>query len=367
MSKSNEYKGFNSMSLGDNYDDITQKTRDIAQDCGGIIDVRSKYKGTRAKFNSKEARDEFNDKIKKLNKAQSGDTKNTTLESIIREEINKLQNTNNRQMNKVYTVKQLKAFIRESVENEFAPKFGDNVQKDNKKNNEKAYSDIEKATKDYDGGLVREKSFKLPKDDNRGMESLVVNNPNKEYSDRIKAQAKGFTSADAEKIHGNEKLGNAEYGSDETVQQFKKKGEENSQGRAKATEIGLTGRELDKKEVEKQHKPIYAENKIKKLTFKNTEFINEEHVLAKVPDLYMTEGNKFIMCDKNQKQYMVEWHDNEPKISRYYDKNYILAEQENMKRLTNYRSQQTHTTNTVKLNENKEISNMLDKVRKLMK
>lgn len=271
-----------------------------------------------------------------------------------------------------YTVSDLKKVIKESATNDFKAVMGKNVESDNKKNNDKAYSEMEKATSNYDGGLTKEKKFKLADyDDNRGMESLRINNPSKPYSDRIKAQLKGFTSKQAEDIHKNEKLGNAEYGSDEIVQQFKKKGEENAENRKKATEIGLTGRELNKKEIDAQYNSLFAESKkIKKLTFKNVEFLSENHMLSRVPNVYMTEGNRFIMRDKNANEYLVEWHtEDKPEVTRHFTKENIIAEQTKMKHLFNYKSGDNFETSTSqsRLQENKEISNMLNKVRSLMK
>lgn len=267
---------------------------------------------------------------------------------------------------KTYKVGDFRKLVKESAKNEFEPKFGKNVPEDNKKNNDKAYKDMEKATSDYDGGLTKEKSFKLPEDDNRGMESLEINNANKPYTDRVKAQLKGYTSKQAEDIHKNEKLGNAQYGDDDVVTQFKQKGEKFANGRKKAVEIGLSGRELDKSEIDKLHKTIYNENhKLKKLTFKNTVFLSENHMLTRVPDEYMKEGLKFVMRDKNANEYLVEWHVDEPVVTRHFTKENLIEEQNKMKHLSSYSSQEKQQPN--RLNENAEVGKMLDKVRKLMK
>lgn len=274
-----------------------------------------------------------------------------------------------------YKVSDFKKVIKESVieksMKDFEPVKGKNVDNDNKKNNEKAYKDMEKATSNYDGGFTKEKHFKLPQDDNRGMESLRIENPNKPYSDRVKAQLKGFTSKQAEDIHKNEKLGNAEYGSDETVEQFKKKGEQASQARKRATEIGLTGRELNKQEIDSQYNSLFKESrKIKKLTFRNTVFLSENHMKTRIPESYMIEGNKFIMRDKNANEYLVEWHDNEPIVEKRFTDENLIAEQNRMKHLFNYKSGDKYgqiSTASSRLHENNEISDMLGRVRSLMK
>ena len=267
---------------------------------------------------------------------------------------------------KVYKVGDLRRVVKESAKNEFIPKFGNNVPEENKKNNEKAYSEMMKNTADYDGGLTKEKEFKLPEnDDNRGMENLFVNNADDTYKERVKSQLKGYTSKQAEDVHKNEKLGNAQYGSDDIVNQFKKKGDEYADARKMAVKIGLSGRELKDSEIDKNYQNLYKESKtLKKLVFKNTIFLSENHMLSRVPDSYMFEGNKFVMRDKNANEYIVEWHDDKPNVKRHFTKENILAEQNNMKRLSNYTSTQKPSG---RVNENAEVGNMLDKVRKLMK
>lgn len=271
---------------------------------------------------------------------------------------------------RTYKVSDLKQIVKESAISDFEPKFGKNVQSDNKKINDKAYTEMEKATSDYDGGMTKEKTFTLPYDDNKGMESLEIENANKSYTDRVKSQLKGYPSKQAEDIHKNEKLGNAQYGGDDVVKQFKDKAQRSIDGRVKATEIGLTGRELNHKDVEDQHKSMFGEGKkIKKLTFKNTVFLSENHMLSRIPDYYMTEGNRFIMRDKNSNEYLIEWHNDKPSVTRKFTQENILSEQNRMKFLSNYNSGDKYKTSTVssRINENKEISDMLGKVRKLMK
>lgn len=269
-----------------------------------------------------------------------------------------------------YNVGSIRRIVQESALDEFEPKFGKNVQSDNKKQNEKAYADMEKATADFSGGFTKEKHYNAPKDLNRGMESLEIENPNKAYSDRVKSQMKGFASKQAEDIHKNEKVGNGEYGSDEMVKQMKDKAKDYTDGRIKATEIGLTGRELDHKDVEAQHKTMFDENKkIKKLTFKNIEFLSEEHMLSRIPDYYMTEGNKFIMRDKKANEYIVEWHDKKPNVTRWFTKENIQENHDHIMHLAGYKSSDTNKQSTpnTRLNENNEISNMLNRVRQLQK
>lgn len=100
-----KYDGYNSQSLGDNYDHITDKIKDKVGECGGIIDVNAEknggqgLNGVRAVFNSKESRDKFNreiDKIKKdnkkkknINEARIDKIVNSQIKSFLKEEITK--------------------------------------------------------------------------------------------------------------------------------------------------------------------------------------------------------------------------------------------------------------------------------------
>lgn len=97
------YKGYNSKSLGTNYDHISQQVRDKITNNGGIMDVKAEknggqeLKGVRAVFSSKESRDNFNkelDKIKNKSKQQKEKKKDTikakTQSELDKEKINEI-------------------------------------------------------------------------------------------------------------------------------------------------------------------------------------------------------------------------------------------------------------------------------------
>lgn len=83
-----KYDGYNSKTLGNNYDHISQKVKDKITDNGGVMDVKAEknggqeLKGVRAVFNSKESRDDFNAEIDKMKKQQ----KNTNKQSDKKED-----------------------------------------------------------------------------------------------------------------------------------------------------------------------------------------------------------------------------------------------------------------------------------------
>lgn len=270
------------------------------------------------------------------------------------------------------SVGELKRVISES-KNEFEPVVFGN--KETKEINKKAYADTSKKIKDYDGGLTdNEKYVNAPgrgigNDDNKGMHDIMYDNKNKPFSEKVKSQMKGYVSKQAEDLHKDDAFGNADFDKDgEIYKALKGHAEEVKKNRDTATEIGLTGRELDKKEVEKLRHPMGESKKIKKLTFKNTRFISEGHMLSKVPDEYKKNGNKFIMKDSHDNEYIVEWTEREPNVTKKTNMTLVNEQKERIKSLWEYRSREANTTTpSFRLQENKEVSDMVNRVKELMK
>ena len=117
---------------------------------------------------------------------------------------------------KTYSVREIKKLIKESSD-EFKPVLGKNVDSTDKKNNKKAYKDIEKETASYNPKSELKKPVNPRKYDfNKGMQDLIYNKDtiNKSFSDRAKAQMNGYTSVQNQKLHKDEAYGNATYGLD---------------------------------------------------------------------------------------------------------------------------------------------------------
>lgn len=260
-----------------------------------------------------------------------------------------------------YNVGELRRILMEAS-NEFKPVLGDNVEKDNKKINDEAYNEMNNATKKYDGGAKNESSKKsnYPQDDNRGMQDLEYDSINDDFKDRVKSQLKGYVSSDAEKQHKSDAFGNAEFNDIEGIEDRTKAFK---QAKVNSKAIGLTSREIDKKEFEKLSSNVFEEQKMPRLKFKNTVFLTEEHALSKVPDDFRIEGKKFIMRDKNDSEFLIEWGENPKAINRTK-----INEQKNrVQELFNYKRATSNTTCESRLNEDKQISDMLGKARLLMK
>lgn len=256
-----------------------------------------------------------------------------------------------------YTVRDLKRIISESA-SEFKPVLGKDVESDNKKINDKAYKDMTKYTSKYDGGLISDGKVGIGDDENLGMQDLEYENMNDDFKKRAKAQIKGYVSVDDEKKHSKEPLGNA-YRTE--IEGFEEKNKELRDRKAKSKQIGLTSREIDKDKFKNLTHSVYEG--CTKLKFKNTVFLAESQMLSKVPDDFKVEGKRFIMKDKNNHEYLVEWGE-EPNVT---DLTKINEEHDRIKELFCYKSGESKTTVKTRIEESNKVNDMLDKARRLMK
>ena len=120
----------------------------------------------------------------------------------------------------------------------------------------------------------------------------------------------------------------------------------------------------------------FTENtdKMKRLNFKQTYFANEEHIFSLIPEGYKTDGNKFLMKDKNDNEYLIEWHVNKNFntgqaiiLEEKHDK--IVQENINkFKHLSNYNSanQMHETTAKSRVNENKNFALLINKTKEII-
>lgn len=262
-------------------------------------------------------------------------------------------------MEKHYSIGKLRQVIRESS-NEFKPVFGKNVPEDNKKINNSAYKDIEKETKDYDGGMVkRDKGQAVTPDINKGMGDLAYDSISKPFADKVKAQIKGFTSAEAEKEHKDEELGNATYNDSKEIEKHAKEVKKETDDSRKGW--------FDKETIGKDEKTMAESKKMKRITFKKTEFLGEEHMLSRVPDDFKVNGNKFIMKDGSDNAYLVEWADKKPKVTKMLNESKCNQELDRIKELFKYKTKEIKTpTSNFRLNEDQGFSDMVKRAKQLM-
>lgn len=267
-------------------------------------------------------------------------------------------------------VGELRRIISEGSKNEFKPVvFGD---LESKRINGKAYKDIEKETSKYNGGLGSKPKIGktgVSATDNKGMHDLEYENINKPFNDRVKSQMKGYTSKDAEDKHKNDAYGNASFDNDGTFyKSAKEHADKAKENKDKAAKIGLTGRELSSKEIKDNSHTIGESRKIKQLRFKNVCFLSEGHMMSLIPDAYKKNGKRFIMQDKDDNQYLVEWANQEPIVTKRTNMKLVNEEKNRIKALWSYTSAEAKTsTPKLRVQENKEFSDMINKARQLMK
>ena len=86
-------------------------------------------------------------------------------------------------------------------------------------------------------------------------------------------------------------------------------------------------------------------------------------MLSRVPDNFKVEGRKFIMKDKNNNEFLVEWSE-EPKIT---NRTKINEQKNRIQELFNYKRSESTTSSQSRLTEETKFSDILGKARKLMK
>lgn len=286
-------------------------------------------------------------------------------------------------MERKYRLGDLKASLRESVrksvskksvleaKDEFKPVFGKNVPEDNKKINSEAYNDIKKETEKYDGGLGAEnkKGTSVTTANNRGMSDLDYDSISKPFKEKVKAQLKGYPSVENEKLHkDDEAFGNSYYDSNNLSKDIADHAKEAKKEKDKSKTDGLVSSKY-KDETEKNSETMFEDNRISKIKFKHTQFISEGHMLSKVPDEFKVEGKTFIMKDTADNEYLVEWNDKKPNVTKRINKTQVNEEMKRIKALYDYKSKDyfTTTNSQSRIQENKEFSDMINKARKLMK
>ena len=292
-------------------------------------------------------------------------------------------------MDKIITVKAINKLITESSQ-EFKAKLGPGVESKDKEINDKAYSDAKKRAKDFDGGLDKElgeeKSEYKKEDFNRTTLDYEPENATPEYKKRVHALAKGYNS-EAEMNNGIEKTG--DFSDNENIyKEFKKSGEEFHDNQKDLKKSGLQAREwpdkvFDKESMyeskdgfdmrqmidrmssmeNKQMKPITEQ--MKTVLFKKTEFLSESHMISKIPDDFKVNGTSFKMKDKKGDEYIVEWKNNKAYVVNHLYKQQLSEEMNRMKELMGYKTSDTSTSSSARLNENDErFRTTLNKVRK---
>lgn len=271
-------------------------------------------------------------------------------------------------MERKISVRDIRQSILES-KNEFNPKFGDGVESENKKNNEKAYKDTKKETGAKEVEVKHDLDDKL--DGNKTtLDYELDNDPGKDYRKRVHAQAQGYTST-LEKDNDIEKVGEFD---DSFYKSAKKAREEMSGNKKELKKSGVQARELSDKWFDKEG--MYENKNLKTVRFKKTAFLTEEHMISKIPDEMKTEGNVFKMTDKNENTYIVEWkkdiykNNSNAVILEHINNKAVNEELDKMRALYGYKHSTNYskTTGEERINEsNDAFASTLEKMRKIIK
>ena len=275
-----------------------------------------------------------------------------------------------------YTFGELNEILMESHKNEFKPRIGKNVERDDKQNNRNAVDDILKQSKKFDGGMSDRKRNTNKEDiQDYNKTTLDVNfasKPSKEYISRVRSQVHGFPSEYNEK---NSKIKDENEsldfdGNEDFYDLQKKKSEEVNDMAATLKHAGLKARMLPKNQF--KNDTLFKENKtMKRLHFKNTVFLSESQMLNKVPSEFKSENGRFIMKDATGTEYLVECaYDSKFKHGKLTVINKINKKQINeqlnrMKQLFDYDSAQYMGGTTTESRKSEEIglSEMINHVK----
>ena len=90
-------------------------------------------------------------------------------------------------------------------------------------------------------------------------------------------------------------------------------------------------------------------------------------MISRIPDDFKNEGTTFKMKDKSGNEYLVEWKNNKPTVLEHKDPNGFGNAISRIKDLYDYKTSDTNTNSTSRLNENDEkFLETLNKMRKII-
>lgn len=269
---------------------------------------------------------------------------------------------------KTYSISELKKVLNEE-KNEFKPKIGADVIRTDAKNNTKAVKDIMKET----GAKEDNKKKKTNSEDMHDTNKTTIDvnfdyAPSKDYKERVEAQINGFPSKKNEENNKNNK--NIDNESNKNF--YKERKKISSEQNKKIEDLkhsGISSHNLPKNNFKSNTIFKNESKRMKKLHFKNTVFLSEEQVIKKIPDDYKTDGNKFIMEDKNGDKYIIECivddNLNFTKInaSKYVSSDDLMNKIQHAMHLSEYNSSKCQNTLKDRVNEDKEFKKIIKMVR----
>lgn len=286
----------------------------------------------------------------------------------------------------LYTISNLQALIKES--NEFKPKFGDKVVKDNAKNNDKAVGDIMKDVDKINKKVKKTEKVNKSNNDSKELYDMDLNKTmlDLEYkgvkpdSDRIldlamgKNYVKNSQTPKTKNVKSNDTETVDYSGNEKFVNDRKKISQQQIDAKTNLKTSGLTSQKLPKQTFEPKtvfnNKKTNENKTMKRLHFKNTRFLSESQMLAKVPEDYKVDGNVFLMKDSTGAEYIIECTvDDNFNFAKFNvmakpNKQAIQEEFNRMEKLCEYKSSD-YNNGTSKQTENTKVSEMLDIMKNL--
>lgn len=273
---------------------------------------------------------------------------------------------------RVYTAGQLKKYVTESI-NEFSPKLGDNVERDNKKNNAEHINSIKKEVDNYDGSMTNENdTIKIGDNMDYNKTTLDLdfdNEPSKDYKNRVQSQVHGYPSVDNEKSHKDDKDSSfLKYNTNnELYDDLKDRNAEVNKRREEIKKAGLKSREMPDSQFKTNS--VFESKKLKMLNFKRTKFLSESHMFSRIPEEYKKDKNKFIMMDCDGDKYLIEWVVDEkynietPVILKHENSKKLNEEFDKIKKLINYKHSDffENSNSQTRLNEEKIFMDLVKK------
>lgn len=272
-----------------------------------------------------------------------------------------------------YTGKQIKEMLGEAL-SDYNPILGVSVVKDNKKinsdGNKQSMDNVKQKISEPEKKPVMFADGGTDIGNNKNMSNLMFDvEPSDEYKDRFKKSIEGdSTTGNASSTEGDLEV-NKEF-----FKANKKATQKYIDDKHTTQTTGLVSKNIP---MPKKPSAFESENKkYKRLNFKGTQFLSEKHLLSLIPEDFKTNGNVFIMKDKNQDEYLVEWKIETVKdgiiisegvIKNKENKVKINEEFDKIKKLYNYNSKTffTGSKNVNVKNEESIIGESLNKLKKL--
>lgn len=279
--------------------------------------------------------------------------------------------------NRTYTFSELRSIIKESSTQ---PILGKDVVKDDKANNKEAVSDILKGVDEVMKNVKGEKKDVNPQgimDINKTtLDARFAYDPGKTYKDHVEAEVKGFPSKENEKTSTVAEDDSLNTDGNKKFYDERKKINKEMGNRVETDKhAGLKSHNLPKDLF--KNRSAFSEGKsMKRLVFKNTEFLNENQLIKKIPDDFKVDGNKFVVMDKKGTEFLIECKKDEV-VSEYIhvnvvnsiNKDSINESIERIKELAGYKSADYTKAGTqgFRQDESKKLDENIARVKELIK